>query len=56
LTSASAIREAFGSDRPTRADFDGVDVEYAPRWSGHCTVLYMDGIPDEIAFWGLSGD
>ncbi|MFE3202355.1 hypothetical protein [Embleya sp. NPDC059237] len=59
---ASVIREGFGSDRPSRADFDGMDfgtldaLDDALRWSGHCMVLYRDGIPHEIAFWGVSGD
>jgi hypothetical protein len=51
----------FGTDTPTRADFDRAseDVEFTadpPRWSGRCVVLYRDGNPGEIAFWGCSGD
>ena len=25
-------------------------------WTGRYTVLYRDGRPDELAFWGISGD
>ena len=54
-------RQAFGTDRPTRADFDRARQDPLffgdlPRWIGHCTVLYRSGEPDEIAIWGVSGD
>jgi hypothetical protein len=60
LTAAERQRW-FGSDTPTRADYDDLhdNIEFhadPPRWSGHCVVLYRDGKPDEIAFWGSSGD
>jgi hypothetical protein len=25
-------------------------------WSGRCVVLFADDVPDEVAFWGASGD
>jgi len=52
---------AFGTDRPTRAQFDAayrtdlLDDGY-PRWCGRCCTLYVDDGPSEIAFWGASGD
>jgi hypothetical protein len=51
----------FGTDTPSRADFDSLNdnIEFhadPPRWSGRCVVLHRDGKPDEIAFWGSSGD
>ncbi|MEV6056493.1 hypothetical protein [Streptomyces sp. NPDC052107] len=60
--SVTAIRAGFGSDQPSLADFGGMDfealdnLEETPKWSGHCMVLYADGVPREIAFWGVSGD
>ncbi|WP_244178927.1 hypothetical protein [Streptomyces rubellomurinus] len=59
---ASVIQAGFGTDKPSRANFDGMDsvtldaLDQAPRWSGCCMLLYKDEIPDEIAFWGSSGD
>jgi hypothetical protein len=60
LTAAERQRW-FGTDTPTRADYDNLhdDIEFhadPPRWSGRCVVLYRDGKPDAIAFWGSSGD
>jgi hypothetical protein len=65
LTDAE-VRRYFGTDRPTRGDFDrayagdGPDPDLraiGPNWSGHCVVLYdLDGSPSAIAFWGFSGD
>lgn len=52
----------FGTSRPSRADFDAVndDVLYdrvtAGRWTGRAVVLWAEGKPSEIAFWGYSGD
>lgn len=59
---ASVVQAGFGTDKPSRANFDAMDSEaldaldQVPRWSGCCMVLYQDGIPDGIAFWGVSGD
>lgn len=27
-----------------------------PRWSGRYVIIYRDEAPDQIAFWGVSGD
>lgn len=59
--SAEAILAAYGTDRPTRDDLrdpaEGLPMmDELPRWTGACMVLYADGVPDEIAFWGVSGD
>lgn len=69
LDSAGAVRELttdearsrLGTDRPTRPDFERVYDDLMvntdfPRWSGRYVVLYEDGKPHEIAFWGYSGD
>lgn len=54
-------RDLLGSDRPSRQDYDRVlddllmDLD-VPRWSGRYVILYEDGQPAEIAFWGCSGD
>ncbi|MEU8075446.1 hypothetical protein AB0B31_08340 [Catellatospora citrea] len=61
---ADAIVRLFGSDQPTRADWDRVAGEHATgvaevlgdRWTGRCVVLFEDGEPVKVAFWGLSGD
>ena len=57
LTAAEA-REMFGTATPTRAQFEALSngLPYGERWSGLCQVLYRDGHPTEIAFWGSSGD
>ncbi|NUP34038.1 MAG: hypothetical protein HOV66_30100 [Streptomycetaceae bacterium] len=56
-----AILERYGTDQPTRDDLADPDeqlpmMDTMPRWSGSCMVLYADGVPDEIVFWGVSGD
>jgi hypothetical protein len=55
--------ELFGVTQPTRADYTpqaGSDRlhEYVTggRWAGRAVVLWADGTPAEIAFWGYSGD
>jgi hypothetical protein len=56
------VREVFGTDRPTPADFiqacaGGMGSMFNERrWSGWYTVLYSRGDPEEYAFWGISGD
>src|SRR5689334_4075171 len=60
LTTAE-VRALFGTDTPTRADFQRQGDGHGPmpdfpRWSGRYTVLYRDGQPHELAFWGYSGD
>jgi len=66
------VREYFGTDRPTEADFDRV-YRYTPgtdidewssrglladlrRWSGRYTTLYDGSQPQQIIFFGESGD
>jgi hypothetical protein len=66
------VRQYFGTDRPTEADFDRVYL-YTPgtdmrewarrrlhadlrRWSGRFTILYDGGQPQQIIFFGFSGD
>ncbi|MEV6526319.1 hypothetical protein AB0M43_30705 [Longispora sp. NPDC051575] len=61
---AETIVRVFGTDQPTRADWDRVAGKYAngvggllgDRWTGRCVVLSKDGEPSEVAFWGFSGD
>jgi hypothetical protein len=59
--SAPEMHAVLGTDRPTRTDFEralpGSDsLLDVPRWSGRYVILYKDERPDEIAFWGYSGD
>ena len=57
-------RRLFGTDRPTRGDFErvagenaiGVMDEVTERWTGRYVVLYVGGVPAEVAIWGYSGD
>ena len=56
-------RELWGNPQPTRDDFGRVSNsaqlhEYvdAGRNTGRAAVLWADGSPSEIAFWGYSGD
>jgi hypothetical protein len=54
--------ELFGSERPTRADIEsnpaGVMrvIEQRGPWAGTYVVAYRDGAPDELFFFGMSGD
>lgn len=52
------LRKLFGGTQPSREDFERfVKTEwYVSRWEGRATVLYKDGQPTEMAFWGISGD
>lgn len=58
----SEYRELFGTMQPSRDDFTrlgdtGRLQEYmAGRGTGRAAVLWQDGHPSEIAFWGYSGD
>jgi hypothetical protein len=61
--SAAETIEAFGFDKPTRADFERLSdtgrsslPEDDGRWTGRCLVLFKDGAPESVAFWGWSGD
>jgi hypothetical protein len=59
---ADEVAGLFGSERPTRADietnFAGVMdvVEQRGRWTGSYLVAYRNGEPDELHFFGMSGD
>jgi hypothetical protein len=52
------LRTHFGATRPERADFDRFVATdwYVNRWEGRATVLYKEGLPHQMAFWGVSGD
>jgi hypothetical protein len=59
------LNELFGTSQPSAAEFDRV-YEPGPagplsdllgeRWTGRSMVIYKDGVPAEIYFWGFSGD
>jgi hypothetical protein len=63
--SSAELHRVFGTQQPSAADFDRV---YQPgpggplgdllgeRWSGRSMVIYKDGFPAEVYFWGFSGD
>jgi len=63
LLSAREVRKLLGGDHPSAEDFEaayhrhgsGMGVAHS-RWTGRYTVLYRDGEPHELAFWGFSGD
>jgi len=59
----------FGSVEPSAADFERIPMYLQrmhekgtlgdlteTRWTGRSMVLYRDGKPDEVVFWGYSGD
>lgn len=62
---ARELVETFGTEQPTRADWARVAGEYATgvqhlmdsdRGTGRSAILYLDGKPEAVAFWGFSGD
>lgn len=63
--SSAELTQVFGTEQPSAADFDRVyqpglsgllgDL-VGPRWTGRSVVIYKDGTPDEVYFWGFSGD
>ncbi|MFE0458870.1 hypothetical protein ACFW1A_06360 [Kitasatospora sp. NPDC058965] len=58
LTEAE-VRTWAPEGRPTREQWDAaLDhlLSDVGRGSGHCTVLYLDGEPAEIAYWGCTAD
>ena len=59
LTEAE-LMAAFQCPRPTLRTFreaeDAGDLPDDGRWNGCCVVIYKDGQPDQVAFWGSSGD
>jgi hypothetical protein len=60
--SAAEVVAAFGTDTPTRAQFDALyqggmsTIVDFPRWSGRVTTLFEDGQPAGLMVWGYSGD
>lgn len=63
--SPEELSRAFGTVQPSAAEFDRVyqlgeagpfGVLCGERWTGRSTVIYKDGTPAEVYFWGSSGD
>jgi hypothetical protein len=61
--SEAEYAELFGVARPGRAEYTPLAnserlTEYITggRWTGRAAVLWKDDMPDEIVFWGYSGD
>jgi hypothetical protein len=55
--STDDVQELTGRDRLTRADVHMVEHLADERWFGRCAVLHDEqGDPNEIYFWGFSGD
>ncbi|GAA1993886.1 hypothetical protein [Catenulispora subtropica] len=55
------IIETFGHDKPTRAEYEQLGdasplLDDDGSWTGRCLVLYQNGLPEAVAFWGSSGD
>ena len=53
------LQRVFGTGKPTRLMIEKQGDElfrYCLGWSGICVVVYKDGLPDEIYFYGNSGD
>ncbi|AXO36288.1 hypothetical protein ACGFLT_14325 [Micromonospora chalcea] len=56
VTEAEALARA-GAARPTRAHVEALKPLAEQRWFGRYAVLHDEaGIPNEISFWGFSGD
>lgn len=58
---ATEVAEVFGHSKPSVAEFNGLAESSAlfkdyKRGSGRCLVLYRQGFPEAVAFWGCSGD
>jgi hypothetical protein len=63
--SSTELNQVFGTPQPSASDFARV---YQPGpagplgnlagegWSGRSMVIYKNGTPDEVYFWGYSGD
>ena len=65
--SPAELHQVFGTEQPSAADFDRgyksglvgqLDLSnlLGERWSGRSLVIYKDGSPAEVFFWGFSGD
>jgi hypothetical protein len=56
VTEAESL-ERLGVTKPTRAHVEALQPLAAQRWFGRCAVLHdAAGAPNEIYFWGFSGD
>ncbi|MEU8288934.1 hypothetical protein AB0C01_31805 [Micromonospora sp. NPDC048905] len=56
VSAAEALREA-GTERLTREHLDAIKGLASQAWFGRCAVLHDEqGKPEEIYFWGYSGD
>ncbi|MEU8179238.1 hypothetical protein AB0B85_22490 [Micromonospora sp. NPDC049044] len=56
VSAAEALRHA-GTERLTREHVDAIEGLAAQGWFGRCAVLHdAQGEPEEIYFWGYSGD
>jgi hypothetical protein len=62
---AAELDEVFGTAQPGADDFDRVyepgpggplATLFGERWTGRSLVIYKDGAPAEVFFWGFSGD
>ncbi|WP_369030142.1 hypothetical protein [Streptomyces adonidis] len=57
LVTAEEALELLGTEKLTRAHVPDFDVFPRSRWVGRCAVLHdNEGKPQEIRFWGHSGD
>ncbi|MGV9902219.1 hypothetical protein ACWDU8_06950 [Streptomyces sp. NPDC003388] len=54
------VRAWAPDGRPTRADWEAAlrsdRLEFPGRAQGRCTVLYEDGEPRRIGYWGVTAD
>jgi hypothetical protein len=52
------LTAVIGTTRPTTEHLAALEAKTSQaRWVGRCTVLYSpSGSPDQLAFWGYSGD
>ncbi|CCH19304.1 hypothetical protein [Micromonospora lupini] len=56
VNAAEALRHA-GTERLTREHVDAIEGLAERNWFGRCAVLHdAQGKPEEIYFWGFSGD
>jgi hypothetical protein len=63
LLSATECADLFGTAHPARADYEPLagserlhEYVTAGPWTGRAALLWADGRPAEIVFWGYSGD
>ncbi|MFE2728696.1 hypothetical protein [Kitasatospora sp. NPDC059327] len=56
----SEVRRWAPDGRPTRAQWEAAlgttSLPYPDRGIGHCTVLYQDGEPAHVGYWGRTAD